>query len=51
MRKLIGYDSEDDLIVYNALMLAPYEGLADMVDKDLLLADTSIWLYMKEGKM
>ncbi|MFK7981413.1 MAG: DUF5700 domain-containing putative Zn-dependent protease [Saprospiraceae bacterium] len=47
-----------DRIVYNALMLALNEGLADMVDKDLLLADTSKWwrkdtiqaLYMREGE-
>lgn len=47
-----------DMVVYNALMLALNEGLADMMDKDLLLADTSKWwrkdtiqsLFMREGE-
>ena len=47
-----------DIVVYNALMLALNEGLADMVDKDLLLADTSKWWrkdtiqarYIREGE-
>jgi len=49
---------ENDKVVYAALQLALNEGLADMVDKDLLLADTSIWrkkayiqpIYLKDGK-
>lgn len=34
---------EVDIVVYNALMLALNEGLADMIDTDFLLADTSKW--------
>jgi hypothetical protein len=49
---------QEDRVVYNALMLALNEGLADMMDKDLLLADSSKWwrkdtiksLYEGKGK-
>ncbi|MEM6320771.1 MAG: DUF5700 domain-containing putative Zn-dependent protease [Bacteroidota bacterium] len=49
---------KEDRVVYNALMLALNEGLADMVDKDILLTDDSKWwrkdaiqaVYMREGE-
>jgi len=49
---------EKDRVVYTALMLALNEGLADMVDKDLLFAETSNWwrketiqsIYLNEGQ-